>query len=91
MRRFRAFFAGRDSAKESATRFRANLSTVSWVGVEVEGCACADKLGMDSEWVVTVVECSEFKATVEDSGSDDGPASGSTLRNPFSTICGFAA
>jgi len=75
VRRFRAFFA------------------VSWVGVEVEGCACADKVGKDSEWVVAVVEsleCSKFKATVEDSGPDsDGP--GSTLRNPFSTICGFAA
>jgi hypothetical protein len=90
VRRFRAFFAGRHSAKESATHFRANLSTVSWVGVEVEGWACADKVGKDSEWVVTVVECSEFKAAVEDSGSgSDGP--GSTLRNPFSTICGFAA
>jgi hypothetical protein len=87
VRRFRAFFAGRHSAKESATRFRANLSTVSWVrvGADVEGCACADKVGKDSKWVVTVVE---FKAAVEDSGSD-GP--GSTLRNPFSTICGFAA
>jgi len=51
---FELFFAGWRSAKESATRFRANLSTVSWVvisrvvtvgalgiselGVEVEGC-----------------------------------------------------
>jgi hypothetical protein len=64
VRRFRAFFAGRHSAKESATRFRANLSIVSRVvivgalpmvldiselGVEVEGCGCADKVDKDSE------------------------------------------
>jgi hypothetical protein len=66
VRRFRAFFTGRHSAKESATRFRANLLTVSRVvlivgmdmiselEVAVEGCACADKVDKDSEWVVLV-------------------------------------
>ena len=63
VRRFHAFFAGRCSAKESATRFLANLSTVSRVvtvdaldiselEVEIEGCDFADRVDKDSEWVV---------------------------------------
>ena len=64
VRRFRAFFAGWCSAKQSATCFRANLLTVSRVvavgtldisefGVDIsEGSACAIKEDRDSEWVV---------------------------------------